>query len=148
VANRAWTDIRFVLPVWVLGAGLVFFAAPALRALTLGEETAASLGVDLMRTRALVMTGTALLTGASVAIAGAISFVGLVAPHLVRRAVREDPARVLGASALAGGVLLVLADMLIRAAAFDPELKLGVAAALFGAPAFLWIALRARTLAA
>jgi iron complex transport system permease protein len=145
VANRSWLDMLEVLPVWILGGALVLRAGRGLSALTLGEETALSLGMDPRATQRLVVGGTALLTGASVALAGAIGFVGIVAPHLVRPWVRHDPKAVLVPSALVGGILLMVADLLIRSLAFDPELKLGVAASLFGAPLFIWIAARMRS---
>jgi iron complex transport system permease protein len=82
-------------------------------------------------------------TGAAVAVAGIIGFVGLAAPHLVRRAVREDPERLLGPSALAGALMLVLADLVARVLPTPAELKLGVLTALVGAPLFGGIAWRA-----
>jgi len=142
VANRSWLDLGLAAPGWVAGACCLLPAAAGLRALSLGEETAASLGVSPERVALLVIAATALLAGTSVAIAGTIGFVGMVAPHMVRPLVRHDPAALLVPSALAAGLMLVLADLAIRLAPFDQELKLGVAAALFGAPAFIWIAAR------
>ncbi|MEO0983599.1 MAG: iron ABC transporter permease [Pseudomonadota bacterium] len=142
VANRAWPDIGLVAPTLALGAVLTLAAGPSLRALSLGEDVAASLGAAPARARLLVMMGSAALIGASVSLAGAIGFVGVVAPHAVRPLVRHDPAAVLLPSALAGGAALALADLFVRLAPFDQELKLGVAAALIGAPAFIFIAAR------
>ena len=142
VANRSWTDVGMAVPAWALGAAAVIMAGPSLRALSLGEETAASLGVNPARVRLLIIIGTSLLAGASVAVAGTIGFVGMVAPHIVRPLVKHDPQRVLLPSALAAGGMLLGADMLVRVLPFSQELKLGVAAALFGAPVFIWIAAR------
>ncbi|MFH1516665.1 MAG: iron ABC transporter permease, partial [Pseudomonadota bacterium] len=142
VANRSWTDVGMAVPAWALGAAAVIMAGPSLRALSLGEETAASLGVNPARVRLLIIVGTSLLAGASVALAGTIGFVGMVAPHIVRPLVKHDPQRVLLPSALAAGGMLLGADMLVRVLPFSQELKLGVAAALFGAPVFIWIAAR------
>ncbi|KJS35848.1 MAG: ABC transporter permease [Hyphomonas sp. BRH_c22] len=142
VANRSWTDVGMAVPAWALGAAAVLMAGPSLRALSLGEETAASLGVSPARVRLLIIVGTSLLAGASVALAGTIGFVGMVAPHIVRPLVKHDPQRVLLPSALAAGGMLLGADMLVRVLPFSQELKLGVAAALFGAPVFIWIAAR------
>jgi iron complex transport system permease protein len=142
VANRSWLDIGIAAPAWILGGLAIMLAGPALRALSLGEETAASLGVDPARTRLLIIAGTSLLAGASVAVAGTIGFVGMVAPHMVRPLVKHDPQRVLLPSALAAGAMLLGADMFVRVLPFEYELKLGVAAALFGAPIFIWIAAR------
>ncbi|MEM5516966.1 iron ABC transporter permease [Henriciella sp. AS95] len=142
VSNRAWPDILLAMPAIAIGAVLALMAGPGLRALSLGEETAQSLGADPVRTRTLVIAGTSLLTGASVAIAGAIGFVGIVAPHIIRPFVKSDPARLLIPSALLAGLMLMGADLVIRLLPFDRELRLGVAAALFGAPVFIWIAAR------
>ncbi|MCP2679278.1 iron ABC transporter permease [Maricaulaceae bacterium NA33B04] len=144
VANRSWVDLGFAAPFWVAGAVLLALAAPSLRSLSLGEETAASLGADVGRIRLLTVLGTALLTGAAVAVAGVIGFVGIVAPHLIRPFVNHDPARLIWPSALLAGVLLSLADLVLRLAPLDQELRLGVMAALIGAPAFIWIAARNR----
>jgi len=144
VANRSWADIGFAAPFWAAGLTLVLMAAPGLRALTLGEEGASGLGANVSRIRLLIITGTALLTGASVAVAGIIGFVGIVAPHIVRPFVRHDPGDLLVPSALLAGIVLVLADTAVRVLPFAMEMKLGVAAALIGAPAFIWIAARAR----
>ncbi|WP_270375633.1 FecCD family ABC transporter permease [Marinicauda sp. Alg238-R41] len=146
VANRSYADIAFAAPFWITGAGLAVFALPGLRALALGEDTAVALGADLGRTRLLVIASSALLTGAAVAVAGTIGFVGIVAPHLVRPLVRHDPADLVAPSALLAGLLLVLADTGLRMMPFAQELKLGVAAALVGAPVFIWIAARSRSI--
>jgi iron complex transport system permease protein len=111
--------------------------------LTLGEETAATSGAPMTRLRTAAVAGAALLTGAAVALAGVIGFVGLAAPHLVRRPAGEDPSRILLPSALAGAVLLVAADVLARVIPTEQELKLGVVTALFGAPLFGLAAWRA-----
>jgi iron complex transport system permease protein len=123
----------FLLASWLPLAA----SARAFRALTLGEDAAASLGVDLQRVRMMVVVGVALGVGAAVAVAGAIGFVGLIAPHLVRRAVGSDPARVLLPSALAGAALLTAADVAVRALPAADELKVGVVTALIGVPFFL-----------
>jgi iron complex transport system permease protein len=142
VANRSWEDIALGAPGWIIGAGLVMLAGPGLRAMSLGEETAASLGADPVRLRALVICGTSLLAGTSVAVAGTIGFVGIVAPHILRPFVRHDPRGLLLPAALFAGCLLMVADLAIRMLPTQQELKLGVAAALAGAPVFIWIAWR------
>jgi iron complex transport system permease protein len=148
VANRSALDLAFAAPFWIAGAALIALAAPGLRALTLGEMTAETLGANVARTRLLIVTGAALLTGASVAVAGVIGFVGIVAPHMMRPFVSHDPARVILPGALLGGLILLLADTALRVAPLDQELRLGVAAALIGAPAFIWIAARTARLGA
>ena len=145
VANRSLDDLSLMLPFVAAGTVVMLLAAPGLRALTLGEEGAAAVGADLGRTRALVLWGTALAVGATVAATGIIGFVGIVAPHLVRPFTAHDPARALVPAALAGGVLLVLADLIVRVLPFETDLKLGVVAALAGAPVFIMIARRLRS---
>jgi len=143
VANRDWGDIAAALIPAILGAALVAYAGRGLTMLTLGEETAALSGLPMARLRAAAVAGAALLTGASVAMAGVIGFVGLAAPHLVRGGVSDDPARTLAPSALVGAILLVAADLAARLIPTDEELKLGVVTALFGAPLFALVAWRA-----
>ncbi|MFN9849781.1 MAG: FecCD family ABC transporter permease [Alphaproteobacteria bacterium] len=143
VANRDWDDIIRQLPALGLGIVLCGYAARGLAMLTLGEETASLSGLPMTRLRAAAVAGASLLTGASVAMAGIVGFVGLAAPHLVRAATGGDPGRVLLPSALTGAVLLALADIAARVIPTDVELKLGVMTALFGAPLFAAIAWRA-----
>jgi iron complex transport system permease protein len=123
----------FLIASWVLLAS----HARAFRALTLGEEAAASLGVNVDRTRLMVVIGVALGVGSAVAVVGSIGFVGLVAPHLVRRAVGSDPARVLLPASLAGAALLIAADIGVRLVPGAIEVKVGVVTALIGVPFFL-----------
>ena len=145
VANRSVDDLLLAAPFLAVGGGLLLAARRGLSGLTLGEEAAAGAGVDPRRTRRLVVVGAGLATGAAVATAGAIGFVGIVAPHLVRPLVDHDPARTLVPAALLAGVVLVLADVGVRLAPGAAELRLGVVAALLGAPVFLWIAARRGT---
>ncbi len=144
VANRSFAEIALALPFLAGGAAILLTTARGLTALTLGEEAAAGLGLDLPRQRTLTVLGAGLATGGSVALAGAIGFVGIVAPHLIRPLTGHDPARSLVPSALLAGLLLVLADIGVRLAPTASELKLGVVAALIGAPAFVWIAVSRR----
>ena len=145
VTDRSMDHVLLAAPFMLAGWLVLAWTAPALNALTLGEEAAVSLGVDLRRTRALVVTGTALSVGAAVAVSGAIGFVGLVTPHLLRPLVGHSPARLLPASALGGALLLTAADVLVRVITPGSELRLGVATALIGAPFFIWLVIRART---
>ena len=142
-AGRDWNDIAVAMVPTVLGVALSVYAARGLTMLTLGEETAALSGLPMARLRAAAVTGAALLTGAAVAMTGVIGFVGLAAPHLTRGWVGDDPARTLAPSALAGAILLTLADLAARIIPSAEELKLGVVTALFGAPIFALAAWRA-----
>jgi iron complex transport system permease protein len=143
VENRSWTDVAWGAGPLVVAGALSALTGRGLRALTLGEETAKTSGLDLHRLKLIAIAAAAIATGAAVAIAGIIGFVGLAAPHLVRRAVREDPERLLIPSALAGAVMLVGADLLARVLPTPVELKLGVLTALVGAPLFAVLAWRA-----
>jgi iron complex transport system permease protein len=144
VANRSFEDLRIVMPFVVAGMAILFFSRRGLSALTLGEEAASGIGLNLSRQRIAVVVGAGLATGASVALAGAIGFVGIVAPHLIRPVVGYDPARSLLPSAMLAGLILVIADIGVRLLPTASELKLGVVAAIIGAPAFIWIAVSRR----
>ena len=146
VANRSFREIGFAAPFLLAGAVILLASRRGLSALTLGEEAASGIGLDLRRQRLLTVLGAGIATGGSVALAGAIGFVGIVAPHIVRPFVGHDPARSLVPSALLAGLILVLADIGVRLMPTTNELKLGVVAALIGAPAFVWIAMRRRAL--
>lgn len=142
VEARSMNDALLVGGFLISGAVLIAFAARGLQALTLGEEAAAAIGANLSRTRLLVVLGAAACAGGATAVAGVIGFVGVAAPHLVRAFAGHDPARLLLPSAMAGGALLVGADIVVRLLPTDTELKLGVAAALIGGPVFALIAAR------
>lgn len=135
--DRSIDHLKIALPFFVLSWILLALPLRAYRALTLGEDAAASLGVDLARARLMVVAGVAVGVGAAVAVAGSIGFIGLVAPHLVRRLVRSDPAKVLLPSALVGAALLTAADIAVRVVPAANELKVGVVTALVGVPFFL-----------
>lgn len=140
VANRSLVDIAYGAPFIAAGGVLLLGARRGLAALSLGEEAAAGIGLDVARQRTLVVLGAGLATGGAVALAGAIGFVGIVAPHIVRPWVHHDPARTLLPAALLAAIMLVLADIGVRLLPGPAELKLGVVAALLGAPLFIWIA--------
>lgn len=142
VEGRSLQDAAMAGGLALVGAALIFAAGRGLQALTLGEEAAAAIGADLPRTRALVVLGAAACVGGATAFAGVIGFVGIAAPHLVRALAGHDPARLLLPSALAGGAIIVCADIAVRLIPTDTELKLGVAAALIGGPIFALIAAR------
>ncbi len=142
VSNRSFAEIAFAAPFMAIGLIILWLGRRGLSALTLGEEAAGSIGLNLRALRVSVVVGAGLATGAAVALAGAIGFVGIVAPHVIRPFVRYDPARTLLPSALLAGLFLVLADIGVRIMPTQTELKLGVVAALLGAPAFIWIAMQ------
>lgn len=135
--DRSADHLIIATPFFVASWIVLAFGARAFRALTLGEDAAQSLGIDIGRVRALVVVGVALGVGAAVAVAGSIGFIGLVAPHLVRRISGHDPARLMLPAALAGATLLLLADIAVRSVPSANELKVGVVTALIGVPFFL-----------
>ncbi len=145
VANRSFDDLLFSAPFLAGGCAILFASRRGLSALTLGDEAAGGIGLDLRRQRVLVVLGAGLATGGAVSLAGAIGFVGIIAPHIVRPWVDHDPARSLLPSAILAGLILVVADIGVRLMPTANELKLGVVAALVGAPAFVWIAMHRRT---
>lgn len=145
LADRSSDDVVIALPFIVVGSALLLGCGRGLRALSLGEETAQSLGIDLRRLRRQVLLGSAAAVGAAVSVSGAIGFIGLVAPHLMRPLAGGDPGRLLPLAALAGAILLTLADLGVRLLhSGGPELKLGVLTALVGAPFFLYLIVRTR----
>lgn len=146
VANRSFQELGLAAPFLLAGTIILLVSRRGLSALTLGEEAASGVGLNLRNQRILTVLGAGLATGGSVGLAGAIGFVGIVAPHIIRPFVKHDPARSLIPSALLAGLILVMADIGVRLMPTTNELKLGVVAALIGAPAFVWIAMRRRTL--
>jgi len=144
LADRSMAHVWLLVPLAVPGWALVVAAARGLDALILGEETAASLGFSVRGTLWLVIGGTALAVGASVAVTGVVAFVGLVVPHLLRPFVGYRPSRLLLPSFLAGALITLAADIAIRLMPPGPELKLGVVTALIGAPFFLHLVLSSR----
>lgn len=144
LAESSLPQVWLLLPLAIPGVALVIAAARGLDALILGEDTAASLGFSIRRTLWLVIAGTALAVGASVAVAGVVGFVGLVVPHLLRPVVGYQPSRLLLPSFLGGALITLAADIVIRLMPPGPELKLGVVTALIGAPSFLHMVLNSR----
>lgn len=134
LSDRSMDHVWLCLPLMALGWLMMLTTGRALDALSLGEDTAASLGFDLVSVRLRIVTGAALAVGSGVAVSGAIGFVGLVVPHLVRPLVGARPSASLWPSGLAGAALVLAADIAVRLLPTRPELKLGVVTALVGAP--------------
>ncbi len=144
LADRSFEQVRIATPFILLGWLLLLGCGRALDALTLGEDTARSLGFNLTAVRLRIIAGVGLSVGAAVSVAGGIGFVGLIVPHLLRPLVQQRPSLLLGASALGGAVLLLAADIAARVLTPGTELKLGVVTALIGAPFFLLLLVRLR----
>lgn len=144
LADRSLPQLAIAAPIIVVAGAAVLAQRHRLDSLALGEDVATSLGVDVTKLRWLLVAAVGVMTGAGVAVAGSIGFIGLVVPHLVRPLVGNRPGAALLASALAGAALLVAADLAVRLPINGVELKLGVLTALLGAPFFLWLVVRAR----
>ena len=145
VADRSWREVWIAAPPALAGLAVLAAAGRGLDGLTLGEAAARSLGVDPRRLQGLMIVGIGLTVGAGVAVAGIVGFVGLVVPHLVRPFTDRRPSSLLVPSALAGALLLLIADCLCRVLPLaGGELRLGIALSLIGAPFFLHLLLRMR----
>lgn len=142
--DRSLRHVMMALPFILAAGALLFTQSRGFRVLTLGEEAAESLGIGIARLRFIVILGVALGVGASVAVAGTISFIGLVAPHLMRPLVGYDPARLLLPSALAGSALLLAADIAVRIIPATSDIKVGVLTSIIGVPFFLYLILSER----
>lgn len=144
LSGRSMLHVWMVLPFFIPGVLVLLACARGLEALTLGEDAAISMGVSLARLRLALVIGVAALVGSATAVAGSVGFVGLLVPHLLRRAVGASPARLLPASALGGAAVVLAADIAVRVIAPGRDLKLGVVTALIGAPFFLHLIWRIR----
>ena len=144
LSDRSLTHVWIAAPFMITGIAVLLRLGRALDALTLGEDAAANLGIDLRLLRYQIVAGIALSVGTASAIAGTIGFVGLVVPHLLRPMVGAEPARLLPASMLGGAGMVLSADLVLRLVAPYSDLKLGVLTSLIGAPFFVWLVLRSR----
>ncbi|MGD9915508.1 MAG: FecCD family ABC transporter permease [Rhizobiaceae bacterium] len=144
LTDRSMTHVWLAAPFILIGCAMLLSLGRALDVLTLGQDAAHSLGISIRRVQFLTVFGTAAAVGAATAVAGAIGFVGLVVPHLLRPLVGSMPSRLLPASALGGASFVLAADTLVRIVAPGRDLKLGVLTAIVGAPFFLWLVWRTR----
>lgn len=144
ITDRSMNDFWLMLPTTLLGWALLVGVGGKLDALTLGERTALSMGVNPITLRWRVFIAVSLAVGAAVSTTGMIGFIGLVVPHLLRPLVGHEPGKVLFTSAIGGAALLLAADVGVRILPTDPPLKVGVLTALVGAPFFLYLIIRSR----
>jgi iron complex transport system permease protein len=144
LADRSLTQVWLAAPPILGGMAVLLFLGRALDALTLGEDAARSLGVDVARTRLALVAGTALAVGAATSVTGVIGFVGLLVPHVLRPFAGHRPSLLLPASALAGAIFLLAADIGLRLVQPWMDLRVGVLTALIGAPFFVWLVLETR----
>lgn len=146
VSNRSVNELYIAMPFMLVGWGMMLYCGRFLNALTLGEETAKSMGFNVARMRLVLILGVTASVGAAVSVAGNIGFVGLVVPHLIRPFVAYEPRRLLLSSAVTGAILLLIADIVVQLLSENGEMKLGVITALVGAPFFLFLILKSRNI--
>ena len=144
VSNRSVNELYIAMPFMLVGWGMMLYCGRFLNALTLGEETAKSMGFNVARMRLVLILGVTASVGAAVSVAGNIGFIGLVVPHLIRPFVAYEPRRLLLSSAITGAILLLIADIVVQILSDNGEMKLGVITALVGAPFFLFLILKSR----
>ena len=144
LAGSRWSQVAIIAPVIAVGLLAAYFAARRLDLLSLGERNARHLGVNVELLRIGMIFVVALLTGAAVAFAGIISFVGLVIPHLMRMILGPAHLPLVTASALGGGLLLTLADLGARTIVPNADMPIGMLTALVGGPFFFWLLRRTR----
>lgn len=142
--DRSFLHVGLAAPGMILGCAILLGCGRAVDAMSLGEEVAQTLGVSMRAARLRIVIGVGLGVGAAVSVTGLIGFLGLVVPHLIRPLVGHRPGRVLLPAALAGAVLLLVADGLVRLVPTNAEIKVGVVTALIGVPFFLLLVVRAR----
>ncbi|MEB8385667.1 iron ABC transporter permease [Rhodobacteraceae bacterium KMM 6894] len=146
LAGASWTKVFAAGPMIVLAIGAALMLGRGLNGLALGEATAAHIGIDVQRMKSVAILAVAAATGAAVSVSGGIGFIGIVVPHLLRLASGPDHRPLLLNSALLGGTLLILADVIARVVIAPAELPIGIVTAILGAPIFLWILLKRRGL--
>jgi len=144
VSNRGLDSLYILAPALLIGAALILSQRRLLAALSLGEEVAESMGLSVRNGSRLTVLGAACLVGSSVSVAGAIGFVGLLVPHMLRPFVGHRPDRLLIPAALLGAILVCVADIAVRGMPPGRELKLGVLTSLIGAPFFVWLVWKER----
>jgi iron complex transport system permease protein len=139
VRDRTFREVLLAAPFIGIGMVMLLACAPSLNILSLGEDSARTLGLSIGKLRILAIGGTSLAVGAGVAVSGSVGFVGLMMPHLIRPFVGHMPSRLILPSAIGGGALVLAADIAVRLIAVGPELQLGVLTSLVGTPFFLYL---------
>lgn len=144
LTGSSWKLFLVATPFTLLGIGILVSTAPSLNAMSLGESNAYHLGANPGQVKKKILLGSALCAGSAVAVAGGISFIGLVVPHILRLSVGADNRWVFPGSVLAGGILLLFADLVERTSVAPAEMPVGVITALLGGPFFMWLLIRRR----
>ena len=147
LSSRRWEHVQMILPYVILGVSVLWLYARDLNVLLLGEETAQHTGIDVERVKRVVLSASALLAAAAVSVSGIIGFVGLIVPHLMRLLTGPDHRRLIPISALAGALLMVLADIVARTLIAPSETPIGIITSVLGCPFFLFLIARRKDLA-
>ncbi len=137
--GRSWNHVRMIVPYTLVGFVCTIFAGRSLNILSLGDEVATGLGLNVQKTRILLMTIAGFLTASAVSVAGLLSFVGLIIPHVTRLIIGSDYEALLPASAIIGACLIVGADTVARVVMQPAEIPVGVLMSFLGAPFFLYL---------
>ena len=135
-----------LIPYLVIGLAVLCLSGQALNLLQFGDEQASQMGLDTRRAKIIIIVAASLVTAAAVSFAGIIGFIGLIVPHIVRIFWGADYRRLIPLSILGGAGLLLLADVLARIVLAPQELPVGIVTALAGAPFFLWVLRRAKSM--
>ena len=143
-SQAGWGPVLTVLPYLAIGMGILLVSGHALNLLQFGDDQAQQLGLNITRTRTLILLAASLATAAAVAFSGIIGFIGLIVPHVMRLWFGADYRRLLPLSVVGGAGALLLADVLARIVMAPQELPVGIVTALAGAPFFLWVLRRAK----
>ncbi|WP_257967910.1 FecCD family ABC transporter permease [Peribacillus deserti] len=144
VSMRGWDHVQLILPFFIIGAIILLLHAKELNGLALGDQSAQFIGISVKKKKRLILIAASVLTGGAVAVSGAVGFVGLVIPHLVRLVSGANHKHVLPLTLLIGGGYLVLADLAARTIISPRELPIGVVTALIGAPIFTMLLVKER----
>ncbi|MEI6501775.1 MAG: iron ABC transporter permease, partial [Armatimonadota bacterium] len=139
LSGRGWQQVWIILPQAVLGLGLALLMSRPLNLLLLGDEAAASLGMNIQSSKRVLLALASLLAAGAVAVSGIIAFVGLVVPHVTRLLVGPDHRRLLPVCALSGALLMILSDIAARVILAPTELPIGIITSALGCPFFLYL---------
>jgi iron complex transport system permease protein len=142
--QNGWTSILAILPFLLIGAAILLISGHALNLLQFGDDQAQQLGLNVTRTRTLILVAASLVTATAVSFSGIVGFVGLIVPHLMRMWAGADYRRLLPLSLISGATVLLIADVIARVVLAPQEIPVGIVTALAGAPFFLWVLKRAK----
>jgi len=143
-SQSGWTAILAIMPYLIIGLGILIFSGHALNVLQFGDDQAQQLGLNVTRTKRILLTASSLATAAAVAFSGIIGFIGLIVPHLTRLWFGPDYKRLLPLSILGGATALLVSDVIARVVLAPQEIPVGIITALAGAPFFLWVLRRTK----